>query len=78
MKGSSQPPTVQSPVSYSLGTVLLTLGQMAAIDEIPVANGSATHTEGSFVNPRQFTIFTQSWVPASPMYVLPSKGHGFR
>jgi alpha-beta hydrolase superfamily lysophospholipase len=43
---------------------------MAAIDEIPVANGSATHTEGSFVNPRQFTIFTQSWVPASPIATL--------
>jgi len=42
---------------------------MAATGVNPVEDLGATHTEASFVNPRQYTIFTQSWVPANPVCV---------
>lgn len=37
---------------------------MAEDAPVYMSNGDSLHQESSFVNPRQYTIFTQSWIPA--------------
>jgi alpha-beta hydrolase superfamily lysophospholipase len=51
---------------------------MAVVEEQSFADIGVTHAEESFVNPRQFTIYTQSWIPANPVYVGTKSAQNWR
>lgn len=51
-----------------------TRASMAAPTE-PAFPEGVVHDEGTFVNPRQFNIYWQSWIPASPVYACHNSTH---